>query len=152
MKIKAFHIRLTKENIQSDQEKINNFLESVNVRKTATELITGQPNYWSVLVFYEELNSDFVEPHPKFAVTDYKELDKEEREILDILKEWREDKAKQLNVPLYLICHNSEFMSVAKAKPNNLEELSRIKGFAGRKLAKIGDEIIAVLNAIQKNI
>jgi len=148
MKVKSFQIRLTKENIDSDQENINNFLASVNVRKTAIELIVGQPNYWSVLIFYEDIYSDFIEPSKKFAITDYKELDAEEKEIFAILKEWREDKANQLRIPSYMICHNSELMSVAKVKPQSLEELSRIKGFAGKKIAKIGDEIISVLNAI----
>lgn len=39
MKVKVFHIRPTKENLQSDQDSLTNFLNSVTVKKTATELI-----------------------------------------------------------------------------------------------------------------
>ena len=53
MKIKVFHIRLSREYLQSDQEKINEFIENVEVKKTALELISGQINFWSIVVFYE---------------------------------------------------------------------------------------------------
>jgi len=36
MKVKVFHIRLTKEHFETDQETVNNFLESVTVLKTET--------------------------------------------------------------------------------------------------------------------
>lgn len=54
MKVNVFHIRLTKENLQSDQDNLNNFLDNVTVKKTATEVINGQPNFWSILVFYDD--------------------------------------------------------------------------------------------------
>jgi len=36
MKVKVFHIRLTKEYFQTDQDTVNSFLESVTVLKTET--------------------------------------------------------------------------------------------------------------------
>jgi hypothetical protein len=38
MQVKVFHIRLTKEKVQTDQENLNSFLDSVVVKKTSTEL------------------------------------------------------------------------------------------------------------------
>ena len=58
MKIKHFYIRLNKENLQIDQDTLNSFLDNVVVKKTVTELINGQPNFWSILVFYDEQKAD----------------------------------------------------------------------------------------------
>ena len=149
MKIKVFHIRLTKENLQSDQDNLNSFLDSVTVKKTATELINGQPNFWSILVFYYEQKVEKQEKtSDKISITDENELTDEEKRIFATLKQWRQDKATQLNIPSFMVCHNTELMTIAKVKPQSLDELSNIKGFGGQKIAKFGDDILALLNSI----
>lgn len=151
MKIKHFYIRLNKENIQNDQENLNNFLENVVVKKTVTELIDGQPKFWSILVFYEEnKNKENDKKSYKISITNEDELSEEEKNIYAVLKEWRQDKASKMNVPNYVVAHNAELMSVAKAKPQTIDELAKIKGFAlnGQKILKYGDDIMAVLNSI----
>lgn len=149
MKVKVFHIRLTKENLQSDQDNLNNFLDSVTVKKTATELIDGQPNFWSILVFYDDPKTEKLEKTSnKIAITDENELTDDEKRIFVTLKQWRQDKATLLNIPSFMVCHNTELMTIARVKPQTLDELSKIKGFGGQKIAKFGDDIIAVLNSI----
>jgi superfamily II DNA helicase RecQ len=149
MKVKVFHIRLTKENLQSDQDNLNIFLDSVTVKKTATELINGQPNFWSILVFYDEHKTEKQEKiSDKIAITDENELSDEEKKNFATLKQWRQDKAIQLNIPSFMVCHNTELLTIAKIKPQTLDELSMIKGFGGQKIAKLGDDILAVLNSI----
>ena len=149
MKVKVFHIRLTKENLQTDQDNLNSFLDSVIVKKTATELINGQPNFWSILVFYDEQKTEKQEKiSDKISITDENELTDEEKRIFATLKQWRQDKATQLNIPSFMVCHNTELMTIAKVKPQSLDELSNIKGFGGQKIAKFGDDILALLNSI----
>ncbi|MBV6462422.1 MAG: Ribonuclease D [Flavobacteriales bacterium] len=151
MKIKHYYIRLNKENLQIDQDTLNSFLDNVVVKKTVTELINGQPNFWSILVFYDEQKADRQDKNSeKVAVTSETELTAEEKNIYDVLREWRQDKASELNVPNYVVAHNTELMTIAKIKPQSLDELSKVKGFVsgGQKIAKYGDDIIAVLNSI----
>lgn len=149
MKVKVFHIRLTKENLQTDQDNLNNFLDSVTVKKTAIELINGQPNFWSILVFYEDQKAEKQEKNSdKISITDESELTENEKIIFATLKQWRQDKATQLNISNFMVCHNTELMTIAKVKPQTLDELSKIKGFGGQKIAKFGYDILAVLNSI----
>ncbi len=149
MKVKVFHIRLTKENLQSDQDNLNNFLDNVTVKKTATELINGQPNFWSILVFYDDQKTEKQENiSEKISVTDENELTDDEKRIFSILKQWHQDKATQLNIPNFMVCHNTELVTIAKVKPQSLDDLSKIKGFGEQKIAKFGDDILAVLNSI----
>ena len=149
MKVKVFHIRLTKENLQSDQDNLNNFLDSVTVKKIATELINGQPNFWSILVFYDEQKTEKQEKtSDKISITDENELTDEEKRIFATLKQWRQDKATQLNIPNFMVCHNTELLTISKIKPQTLDELSNIKGFGGQKIAKFGDDFLALLISI----
>ena len=149
MNLKLFQTRLDEAHLQHDQETINTFMDSVLVKKTATQFVIGQPDFWSVLVFYENgtpqkngsKESDKISVAPNFELTD------EEKQINNALKQWRKDRAKEVNVPEYLICHNAELLNVTKLKPRTLEELTRIKGFGTQKTAKYGDDIIAVINA-----
>lgn len=149
MKIKVFHIRLTKLNLQDDQDNLNEFLEAVTVKKTSTQLISGQPNFWSILVFYEDQKTEKMEKKSdKLAVSSEEELTAEEKTIFETLKEWRLDKSSELNIPSFMVCHNIELMTVAKVKPQTLDDLLKIKGFGEQKIANFGDEILAVLDSI----
>jgi superfamily II DNA helicase RecQ len=149
MKVKVFQLRLTNDNLQSDQDILNNFLNSVTVKKTATELIQGQSNCWSILVFYEDHKSEMqVLASDKIMVQDTTDLSGDEKAIFETLKQWRQDKAAELSVANYMICHNSELMSVAKVKPQTLPDLIKIKGFGEQKISRYGDDILAVLNSV----
>ncbi len=149
MKVKAFHIRLTKENLQTDQDHLNNFLNTVTVKKTATQLINGKTNFWSILVFYDDPKIKKQEKtSEKISITDENDLTVDEKKIFTTLKHWRQDKATQLNVPNFMVCHNAELMTIAKVKPQTLDELANIKGFGEQKISKFGDDIIALLKSI----
>jgi superfamily II DNA helicase RecQ len=149
MKIKIFHIRLTKVNLQTDQDNLNNFLDSVTVRKTATELINVQPNFLTILVFYDgKRTKNLVNTSNKITVTTDKELTENEKRVFETLKQWRQDKATQLSIPAFMGCHNPELMTKAKVKPLNLDDLSKIKGFGEQIITKFGEDFITVLNSI----
>jgi superfamily II DNA helicase RecQ len=152
MKVKHFHIRLNKENLHQDEEALNSFMQSVSVKKTATQLISaGQANYWSILVFFmdlqplEEIHENTSEKQPTF---DPINLNTEERTRYNALRTWRADTASKENFPQYIIAHNSQLGAIAKLNPTITDDLFGIKGLGERKIAKYGDEIIAVLNSV----
>ena len=147
-RIKVFHIRLTKEHFKTDQEIINNFLESVTVLKTETEFINGQTNFWSILIFYDEKGKDIKEKTSNKISNEVTiELTDEEKVYYKSLKLWRQNKAEHLGIINFMVCHNSELMAIAKEKPTRIEDLNKIKGFGKRKIAKFGNEIIALINS-----
>jgi superfamily II DNA helicase RecQ len=149
MKVKLFQLRMDAAHLDVDQESLNQFMEQVTIKKTATQFVPGEPDYWSVIVYYENEKPKkpaYKEPE-KLSFEPDVELTAEEREIISALKQWRKDKANALNVPDYIICHNAELNSLAKLKPRTMADLSNIKGFGDTKIAKHGDEIISVLNA-----
>lgn len=148
MNIKHFRVRVSGEHLQNDQNIINQFLNEVIVKKTATNFIAGMIDYWSVLVFYEPkaVVSNEVKEE-KRTVSNFEELSLEEKNKLDSLKNWRSEKSSKLGLPQYMICHNSELMTIVKVKPETVDELKNIKGFGEQKISRYGSDIISLLHA-----
>jgi len=155
MNIKTFHIR-TGDQLHLDEQTINQFMDTVKIKKTATEFVTAKQDYWSVLVFYEkELQKHDSIMHTtsdKISFPADTVLNKEESFVFNTLLQWRRDMAIKYNLASYLICHNSELTTIAKIKPKNLEELGKIKGFGAQKLLKYGNDILALLNSVYQNL
>ena len=54
MNIKVFNIRLDKEHCQEDQNRMNQFLDSVEIKLTSTNFVTTTTvDFWSAVVFFE---------------------------------------------------------------------------------------------------
>lgn len=141
MNIKVFNIRLDKENCQNDQNKMNTFLDSVEVKLTSTNFVTtGTVDFWSAVVFYEPKNANSTQ---KEVI----ELNEKEKEIFTALKQWRHDLALKLGWSAFRICHNSHLISIAREKPQNLDELKKVKSFGESRTLNYGDDIISLLNA-----
>ncbi len=156
MNVKLFQARLDENYIQADQEALNQFLGSVTVKKTSTQYVPAEPDYWSVLVFYEngkatKENGKTPRRITKEAVSHTSEpetlLTTDQLEIVTALKQWRRDKANAVNQPDYLICQNAALEALARQKPRTLEELSHVKGFGESRISKFGEDVIAILNA-----
>lgn len=146
MNIKVFNIRLAKEFCQHDQDKMNQFLDSVEVKLTSTNFVTdGRADFWSAAIFYVPKLSKKEKKEPKFSEDD---LSANEQNIFSTLRHWRNDLAQKLNWSAFRICHNSHLIAIAKANPQTLEELENVSIFGKSRAEKYGDDILAVLNAL----
>jgi superfamily II DNA helicase RecQ len=145
MKIKTFQIRLN-ENLQADQEMVNNFLAEVTIKKTSTELVSAKPSYWSLLAFYTDEKPGAKSDKLFFPVDTV--LTPEEGNVYLALKQWRQERAELLALPSYLVAGNAELVTISKVKPQSIEELAKIRGFGEQKLAKYGEDIIALVNSV----
>src|SRR5690554_2898048 len=115
MKVKAFQIRLSKEHMEGDIQFINESIELMNVKRVMSELVTGQLERWSVLIFYEDQKvGPTFSRHDKISHSKDVELTESENEIFAALKEWRLDQANQLGKPAFVVCSNAELVSVIK--------------------------------------
>ena len=145
MNIRVFNIRLNKEFCITDQNRMNEFLDSVEVKLTSTNFVTtGTTDYWSAVVFYDIKKST---EKPKEEKPNFEDLSQHEKEIFMALKQWRNDMASDLGWSAFRICHNSHLMAIADAKPETLEELIQVKGFGEIRSEKYGEDILAILNA-----
>jgi len=146
MNIRVFNIRLSKEFCIVDQNRMNEFLDTVEVKLTSTNFVTtGTTDYWSAVVFYKPKKKD--EKINEEEKPTFEDLSQHEKEIFIALKQWRNDLASDLGWSAFRVCHNSHLIEIAIAKPGNKEELAKVKGFGEVRTEKYGEDILVVLNA-----
>ncbi|MFY1046511.1 HRDC domain-containing protein [Chryseobacterium sp. GP-SGM7] len=152
MKIKVLKIRIADEFLREDQKTIDNFLETHEIIKTETAFIHDE-QFWSVVLYFNDIESNINKTivkdskAVKYSAED-ETLNHDEIKILDALKLWRSEKAKEQNLPTYFIASNKELISVAKYKPIKKEELLDIKGFGKHKIENYGEEILEILESV----
>lgn len=149
MKVKVLKVRLSDDFIEHDQKVLDRFLGENNVLKFESAFVKDDDGYWSVILYYEELKMTVNDSKtPKYSAENDAELNADEIKILDSLKLWRTEKAKNQNLPVYFIATNKELLSIAKYKPVKKEELLDIKGFGKHKIENYGEEIIEILESV----
>jgi DNA helicase-2/ATP-dependent DNA helicase PcrA len=66
-------------------------------------------------------------------------------ELLDRLKVWRADEAKDQQVPAYVVFTDATLAAIAEQRPADTAALVRIPGIGARKLDRYGDAVLALV-------
>ena len=66
-------------------------------------------------------------------------------EGFEALKAWRLERARQDDVPAYVVFHNSTLEEIAGRRPRSLAELAAVPGVGPAKLERYGEEVLAAL-------
>jgi len=148
MKVKIFKIRISEEFIKDDQILLNDFLSANSIQKFESAFVSEKESFWSVILYYNYTESKVKESKSAKYSAEDEELNSDDLKILDSLKIWRSEKAKEQNLPTYFIATNKELLSVAKFRPGKKEELIEIKGFGKHKIENYGSEIIEIIESI----
>ncbi len=150
MKVKLFKIRISENYLVQDQNRLDDFLKNNEIIKFETAFVQEKEMYWSVILTYEcsEVNTvqEDLEDHYQDDLDVV--IDENDLKLLESLKLWRSDKAKEQNLPTYFIASNKALISVVKNKPSKKEDLHSIKGFGRHKIENYGQEIIRILTGI----
>jgi len=77
-------------------------------------------------------------------------IPKDEEQNYQALRKWRLRKAEEYNLPAYCILSNATLYNIAKAKPTSLLDLLDIKGLGKKTIKKFGEEIIEIINKLEK--
>jgi ATP-dependent DNA helicase RecQ len=73
------------------------------------------------------------------------DLSEEAVRVFEQLRAWRAAAAKEQGVPAYVIFHDATLRQIAAESPANLAELGTVSGIGENKLAKYGQQILAIL-------
>ena len=68
-----------------------------------------------------------------------------DRPLLDRLKEWRRDKARERGVPAYVIFGDRTLAELAREKPTSLPQLEGIFGIGERKREDLGPDLVEAI-------
>src|ERR1700693_3658881 len=61
------------------------------------------------------------------------------------LREWRRNISRELNIPAFIVMHDTTLDALCKVRPRTLAELRRVSGFGDRKLEMYGRQILEAL-------
>lgn len=74
------------------------------------------------------------------------DLPEEAVPVFEELRAWRGRTAKEQGVPAYVIFHDATLREIATARPSSMGALGSVNGVGENKLAKYGEQILAVLS------
>ncbi|MBV9145248.1 MAG: RecQ family ATP-dependent DNA helicase [Acidobacteria bacterium] len=70
--------------------------------------------------------------------------------LMDALREWRRDAARQQNVPAFVILHDSNLEELCRRRPSTLDDLRRVPGFGQRRIELYGEPLLKLLSRFPK--
>ena len=71
--------------------------------------------------------------------------EKGQPDLYNLLKKWRDHKARESNLPHYMILPLSTMSSLAGYMPKTISELKMVKGMGKKKSEKYGDELLSII-------
>lgn len=146
-------LRMCPEHFESDQKQLNNFLQDITFVKSTEHFVESdtESSHWVILLHYEcpvVKHAEVKTAKSKVKTVEESDLTPGAQYVLECLKAWRNNKAKELKAPKYMVCNNSELINIAFYQPSSIEALQCIKGFGEKKVQRFGKDIIALLNAV----
>ncbi|HVK51384.1 MAG TPA: DNA helicase RecQ [Pseudoxanthomonas sp.] len=67
--------------------------------------------------------------------------------LFGALRQLRALLAKEQNVPAYVIFHDSTLRNIAEHRPSTMDQLARVGGIGGTKLARYGEQLLETIRA-----
>ncbi|MCD7097426.1 DNA helicase RecQ [Stenotrophomonas sp. MMGLT7] len=66
-------------------------------------------------------------------------------ELFNALRELRAGLAREQNVPAFVIFHDSTLRNIAEQRPASIDQLARVGGIGGSKLARYGEQLVQIV-------
>jgi hypothetical protein len=66
-------------------------------------------------------------------------------ELFILLKQWRNEKAKDLNLPVYLVLPQKTITELCATLPQTPSQLKLVKGFGDKKIQQFGAELLEII-------
>jgi ATP-dependent DNA helicase RecQ len=111
---------------------------------SSSEVLSGQRR---VLLRREPARPARLEKPARTRRTAPVDLPEEAVSVFEQLRAWRASAAKEQGVPAYVIFHDATLRQIAAESPASLAELGTVSGIGENKLAKYGQQILAILTA-----
>ena len=73
------------------------------------------------------------------------DLDPDDAALFEALRAWRKQKAKEADVPAYVIFNDATLAAVATARPSSRAQLLRVSGLGAVKAQRFGDDVLRIV-------
>ena len=151
MDLKVFTLRMHPDRGELDDSGLDAYLQGRDVLSVFEHfcILDGQP-VWVVMVGTRRLApTDSVGdvPRPK---TDWRaELSEVERGRFDVIRRWRNERAKREGRPPYVFLTNHQIAEIARRSPKAPADLHEIDGIGDSRVRDFGEELVALVSKLQ---
>ncbi|MCW2132784.1 ATP-dependent DNA helicase, Rep family [Arthrobacter sp. VKM Ac-2550] len=70
-----------------------------------------------------------------------------EESTFEALRQWRKEIALESSVPAFVVFTDATLVAIAEARPQSIQELSRLAGVGPAKLERYGEDVLRILSA-----
>lgn len=139
MPVKIFTLPYNDEMENFDYNPVNVFCNGRQINsKTGGFFIRDGSPFWTVMIDYSTAKEEI-------PVKQNNPLSETERNLQEVLRSWRKEKADSLGYPPYLIFNNKQMFEIIKKLPKTKAELSLMNGFGKKKIESYGNEILKII-------
>ena len=121
-----------------DYEEVRKNMSVLVLTKKAKDFLNGNC----------EFDTSFIDA---ITETDFVQLDDQQNELYEKLRELRYSIAKTLDMPAYIVCYDKALRNMAFRQPTNDEELLEIKGIGPVFIEKYGKQFLTEIKDFQSD-
>lgn len=157
LQIKLFAMRFCDELDSFDDEPLRAFLAGKEIVSIKEQFFfKDNVPYWSVMLMYKskprlidlsKKSQEKVEDK-KYAYRSV--LTEESTPLFNLLREWRNEKAKKAGYPAFYLFNNLQLAQIAVKKPETLTQLASVEGVGKAKIKKYGEEILGIARILKE--
>ena len=138
VQVKLFTLAFQEEIQGFDTTEFDDFMKDRRVHNVYEHFFQKDDRYyWAILLGYEE-PVDSIHGQ-KAAWTNA------QRELWEMLKNWRLAKARSTKTAPFLIMHDKQLVEIIQKMPDNLTAMQNVRGIGEKKAQSFGNEILGVI-------
>jgi len=133
----------------AEQDELNRFLRGHRIVQAHKELVqTGCMSQWAILVEYIDSPDKSAGDQQIKGKVDYREiLNAADFTLFSKLRDVRKKLAEENGLPVYAVCTNEQLAEIAKRRPKNMTECTKIDGIGQSKASKYVPALLECINA-----
>lgn len=147
MKLRVFSLSLDPESGEFNDSALRSFTEDHEVLAVHEHLLhrDGQP-LWGLLVSYRDRTRPGTRARPPVPETEAAmEVPEADRALFEVLRKWRNERAKRDGRPTYILFRNRQLADIARTRPQTLTALRETHGVGEAKARDYGPELLALV-------
>lgn len=130
--------------MQEDLLAVNTYLRQADIMQAFS--VDNHSDNGAILLFLEHIKEG-VEVNGAVKESELSVLTAEQVQRMEKIKAWRSVKAAELQIPVFMILPNLAIENIAIEMPENLTQMTALKGMGPIRAGKYGPEILELLKS-----
>ncbi|MBZ0258363.1 HRDC domain-containing protein [bacterium] len=148
MQCRVFTIPFSIDKQCFDDAELTNFLSDKELIELREHIVLQNGVSYLVLIICYKIKGS-----PSNSKVDYKDvLSADDYIVYNLLREWRNEEAKKMDVAPYMLFSNKQLALIAEIRPQNRKDLLEIPGINESKMEQFGIPVISIVLKHHSNL